>query len=80
MNNPAVERAKEIVRTDQWGGNQRANMTKLIGAGRVLAKRVELLELTLRIIQTWASCDASSSDTREKAMADIVDKSKSSLS
>jgi hypothetical protein len=42
----------------------------------VVGKRTE----ALRIIQTWASCDSSSPDTREKAMADIVGKCKSALS
>jgi hypothetical protein len=42
----------------------------------VAGKRTE----ALRIIQTWASCDSSSPDTREKAMADIMDKCKSALS
>jgi hypothetical protein len=42
----------------------------------VVGKRTE----ALRIIQAWASCDSSSPDTREKAMADIVGKCKSALS
>lgn len=40
----AVERAKDIVRTNEWEGDMRVNMTTIIGAGRVLAKRVEELE------------------------------------
>ena len=34
----------------------------------------------LRIIQTWAACDSESSETREEAMAAIVDKCRSALS
>ena len=40
----AVERAKNIVRANEWDGDMRVNMTTVIGAGRVLAKRVEELE------------------------------------
>jgi hypothetical protein len=39
----AVERAKEIVRADEWHGDLRVNMTRVVGAGRVLAKEVEKL-------------------------------------
>lgn len=42
----------------------------------VVGKRTD----ALRIIQVWASCDPSSADTREKAMADIVNMCKSALS
>ncbi len=30
------------------------------------------MELALKIIRTWASCDKTSPDSREKAMANIV--------
>lgn len=40
----AVERAKNIVRANEWEGDMRVNMTTIIGAGRVLANRVEELE------------------------------------
>ena len=36
--------------------------------------------VALQIIQTWASCDSTSPDSREKAMADIVKKCKEGLS
>jgi len=41
---PAVERAKNIVRASEWEGDIRVNMKTAIDAGRVLAKRVEELE------------------------------------
>lgn len=43
----AVQRAKEIVAATEWEGDLRVNMTTVIGAGRVLAKRIEELELVL---------------------------------
>jgi hypothetical protein len=42
----------------------------------VIGKRTE----ALRIIQTWASCDSSSPDTRENTMAEIAIKCQSALS
>ena len=36
-----VKRAQEIVAATQWSGDMRVNMTTIIGAGRVLAKRLE---------------------------------------
>ena len=35
--------------------------------------------LALKIIQTWASCDSLSPETREKAMNDIVNKCREAL-
>ena len=34
----AIERATEIVNASEWSGDMRVNMTRVIGAGRVLAK------------------------------------------
>ncbi len=39
-----------------------------------LIKRIKELELALRIICTWASCDYLSKQTRELAMQQIKDK------
>lgn len=39
----------------------------------------EQLEMALRIIQTWASCDHLSSESREQAMVAIEAKCKESL-
>lgn len=36
----AEERAREIVHAVEWSGDMRANMNRAIGAGRVLAKRL----------------------------------------
>jgi hypothetical protein len=30
------------------------------------------MELALKVIKTWASCDKTSPDSREKVMADII--------
>ena len=38
-----VMRAVEIVEASEWSGDMRVNMTRAIGAGRVLAKRVHEL-------------------------------------
>lgn len=46
----AVKRAKEIVTANEWEGDLRSNMTTVIGAGRVLAKRIDELEKALRNI------------------------------
>ena len=40
----AITRATEIVHATEWSGDMRVNMTTIIGAGRVLAKRVRELE------------------------------------
>lgn len=39
-----VRRAKEIIMTEEWTSDMRANMNRIIGASRVLMKRVEELE------------------------------------
>ena len=44
MSKEATERATGIVRATEWSGDMRINMTTIIGAGRVLAKRVGELE------------------------------------
>ncbi len=41
---PAINRAKEIVAAQEWDGDIRVNMTTVIGAGRVLSRRVSELE------------------------------------
>lgn len=42
--------------------------------------RVKKLEQALRIIQTWASCDHLSGESRSKAMKDIEKKCQQALS
>ena len=37
----AIERAKEIVAASEWSGDLRANMTRVVGAGRILAKHIK---------------------------------------
>ena len=44
MRHPAVKRAIEIVNAVEWEGDMRVNMTTVVGASRVLAKRVAELE------------------------------------
>lgn len=44
LNVNAVQRAREIVLANEWKGDIRQNMTTIIGAGRVLAKRIDELE------------------------------------
>jgi len=44
----AVQHAAEIVAASEWSGDLRVNMTKVIGAGRVLAKRLAELESELK--------------------------------
>jgi len=34
--------------------------------------RLTPMELALKVIKTWASCDKTSPDSREKVMADII--------
>lgn len=41
---PAIQKAKEIVAAHEWEGDIRVNMTTVIGAGRVLSRRVSELE------------------------------------
>jgi len=40
---------------------------------------VAKLELALKIIATWAGCDSSAPDSREKAMQDIHNKAMAAL-
>lgn len=40
LRNNAVKRAAEIVSTSEWSGDLRVNLTTVIGAGRVLLKRL----------------------------------------
>jgi monomeric isocitrate dehydrogenase len=40
----AVQQCKDIVRATTWEGDIRVNITTIIGAGRILAKRVDELE------------------------------------
>ena len=42
-----ISHAMEIVNANEWSGDTRVNMTTVIGAGRVLARRVEELELII---------------------------------
>ena len=42
--------------------------------------RFAQMELALQIIRTWASCDKTSPDSREKAMANIVTQCNKGLS
>ena len=46
-NEEAVTRSKRIVNATEWEGDLRANITTVLGAGRVLAKRVAELEADL---------------------------------
>ena len=62
----AVARAKDIVRADEWKGDIRVNMTTVIGAGRVLAKRLEEMEAerdelvaALKAVNEWYDRDGS---------------------
>jgi hypothetical protein len=42
--------------------------------------RFAQMEMALKIIRTWASCDNTSPHSREKAMADIVEQCEKALS
>jgi monomeric isocitrate dehydrogenase len=46
-----IQQCKNIVRATSWEGDIRVNITTIIGAGRVLAKRVDELEEALRTIK-----------------------------
>jgi hypothetical protein len=50
-----------------------------VGSSGLSGCYVSQLELALRIIATWAACDSSSPDSREKAMQDIHDKAMETL-
>ena len=57
MTQPAIQRAKDIVSANVWEGDMRVNMTTVIGAGRVLAKRVEELEKAIHLAeQQYMGC------------------------
>ena len=47
----AIQRAKDIVAASEWEGDMRVNMTTIIGAGRVLAKRVDELEKAIHLAE-----------------------------
>jgi monomeric isocitrate dehydrogenase len=49
-----IQQCKNIVRATSWEGDIRVNITTIIGAGRVLAKRVDELEEALRTINAAA--------------------------
>lgn len=56
----AVDRAKQIVAAETWSGDMRVNATTIIGAGRVLAKRLAELDAEvekLRDSVQGAICD-----------------------
>ena len=42
-------------------------------------EKIKRLEDALKVIHTWASCDQSSNEPREKAMADIAKTSQNAL-
>ena len=46
---------------------------------RELERRIQKLELGLRIIRTWATCDDPAFCSREKAMRDIRDRADETL-
>lgn len=77
MDHPSLGRIR--VSQSICGDTKQAVIDQVLGgfvrARDLLSKRT----LALQIIQTWASCDATSPDTREKAMADIVGKCKEGL-
>ena len=47
----AIDRAREIVAANEWSGDMRANMTKIIGAGRVLARALALRNADVHALQ-----------------------------
>jgi hypothetical protein len=47
-----IQQCKNIVRATSWEGDIRVNITTIIGAGRVLAKRVDELEEALEQAQS----------------------------
>jgi hypothetical protein len=53
------------------GNTKQAVMDRVLEGFAKMRSVVGKRTAALRIIQTWASCDSSSPDTREKAMADI---------
>lgn len=62
------------------GDTKQSVIDRVLGGFVVTREVLSKRTTALRIIQTWASCDATSPDTREKAMQDIVDKCRSALS
>jgi hypothetical protein len=51
MAHQEIQKAKDIVSASEWEGDLRVNMTTIIGAGRVLAKRVDELEEAVRLAE-----------------------------
>jgi hypothetical protein len=47
----AVKRAQEIVAATEWDGDMRVNITTIIGAGRVLNKRLQEREAELAALR-----------------------------
>ena len=52
------------------------NLAAMLKTAKARCKR---LETALKVIHTWASCDAYSPDSREKAMSDIAKCAKDSI-
>lgn len=51
MSDDAVTRAIEIVQATEWTGDTRAILTRVIGAGRVLAEEARILRKRLDEVQ-----------------------------
>jgi oligoendopeptidase F len=71
-----AEAADRLEKQQKRIRNQRREIEALAEMQAVLKKRSQ----ALRFIQTWASCDSLSQDTREQAMEDIVNKCREALS
>jgi len=65
------ERLKAAARNGTHDGT--GNCLVLATDAMEAAKEIERMTLALRIVKTWATCDASSRSTRDVAMCDIAE-------
>jgi hypothetical protein len=61
------------------GATKQEVMQKVIAGFVKIRGSAKKQRLALQIIQTWASCDGTSPETRSKAMDDIVNKCREAL-
>lgn len=52
MRDEAIAHAQEIVNASEWSGDMRVNMTRVIGAGRVLNKALKELQSEIELLRT----------------------------
>jgi hypothetical protein len=46
---PAITRARELAWVNEWSGNMHVNMTRMVGAARVLSKAYDALKSAIEL-------------------------------